>query len=222
MERNRTDMSHNVERRAEEASAGTVPAGPAELVEPFVRVRADISQIGKDRKANSGLTKRERKVRDLLLRELKKSSDGQLLSFEEIQNLKKTLNVAWIDEKLEKMRRELRVTPRSIQWGALVYGILAVLNFVDAQGAGAGALISFFWLAAAIGIGIIGPIATRRSIRRKMFIYEALRELAGPEEAGVELDEAVRQADDLIARIVDLELAAEAKTPAKSIGRVRV
>lgn len=215
-------MTHNVERRAGETSSGTPPAGPAELREPFRKVRADISQIGQDRKADSGLTKRERKVKDLLLRELKKSADAKLLSFEEIQNLEKTLNVEWIDGQLEKMRKDLKVHPRSIQWGAVIYGILAVLNFVDTSGAGQGAIISLFWLAAAVVVGLVAPTMARRSIRRKVFIYEALRELAGPDEAGVTLDRAVRDADDLIARIVDMELAAEAEKPAKSIGRVRL
>lgn len=215
-------MTHNVERRAEEATAGVPPAGPTELREPFRRVRAVLSQIGRDRQADVGLTRRERKVKDLLLRELKKSADGKLLSFEEIQNLEKTLNVEWIDEQLQKMRKDLKLHPRTIQWGALVYGILAVLNLVDASGAGQGAIISLFWLAAAVILGLVAPAMAKRSIQRKVFIYEALRELAGPDEAGVTLDRAVRDADSLIARIVDMELAAEAEKPAKSIGRVRV
>ncbi len=214
-------MSHNVERRAQESSRGQVPAGPAELREPFHRVRAEISEIGRERRANAGLTKRERKVKHLLLRELKKSTDTNLLSYDEIQHLQKTLDVDWVDAQLAKMRAELKSHPRMIHWAAAIYGILAVLNLVDSQGSGQGAIISLVWLVAAIGVGFLGPIAARRSIRRKVFIYEALRELAGPDEAGVTLDQAVRDADDLITRIVDMELAAEAKKPAKSIGRVR-
>ncbi|MBO6574865.1 MAG: hypothetical protein JJ976_05570 [Rhodothermales bacterium] len=217
----RSDMLHNVERRASEASAGTIPAGPAELAEPFGRVRANPDTIGSPRR-DDGLTRRERRVKDLLLRELKKYSDSRLLSYKEVQNLEKELNVEWIDEQLAKMQKHLKQGPVAFGLGSLFYLILGVMNFLDFQGGGSGAIISMFWIAAAIAAGIIGPIAVRRSLRRKIFIYEALRELAGADEAGVTLDRAVRDADQLISRIVDMELAAEDRMPAKSIGRQRV
>jgi hypothetical protein len=40
------------------------------------------------------------------------------------------------------------------------------------------------------------------------------------DEAGVTLDQAVRDADALITRIVDRELAGEAIKPAKTLGRL--
>ncbi|NNE70241.1 MAG: hypothetical protein HKN29_07735 [Rhodothermales bacterium] len=217
-------MTHNVERRAGETSSGTPPAGPAELREPFRKVRADISQIGQDRKADSGLTKRERKVKDLLLRELKKGSDTKLLTWAEIQNLEKTLNVEWIDEQIASAEKQLKIVP----WATVGYALLVLFQFFqglkDAMESPSLVwnLVAVLALVVIFGTAVAAPLLHRRSVRRKIFIYEALRELAGPDEAGITLDRAVRDADDLIARIVDMELAAEAEKPAKSIGRVRL
>jgi hypothetical protein len=51
-----------------------------------------------------------------------------------------------------------------------------------------------------------GQVQTRKAIRRRLFIYEALRELSDADDEGVELTEAVAQADLLIDRITALEL----------------
>jgi hypothetical protein len=173
--------------------------------------------------ANSGLTKRERKVKDLLLRELGKRKGLTTMSYEEIQNIDKTLNVEWIDKQLVRMRKEYKHTP----WFWPLYGLVMAFNGYNIF---SGALteespfmlgLSVVFVLTLVAVGVATPFFHRSSLRRKIFIYEALRELAGADEAGVTLDQAVRNADDLIARIVDMELAAEAEKPAKSIGRVR-
>lgn len=210
-------MTHSVERRSQEDSGD-------ELRDPFPRVHEPIRPSRPALKpANSGLTRRERKVKDLLLRELGKRKGLTTLSYAEIQNLEKSLNVAWIDQQLGRMRTMYRATPWLWPAYALLMGANGFLALQDALNAGSPVMVGLGCILALslIGVGVGAPLFQRRALRRKIFIYEALRELAGAGEAGVTLSEAVEQADELIARIVDMELAAEAEKPAKTIGRIR-
>jgi hypothetical protein len=210
-------MTQTVERRSVEDPAD-------DLRDPFPRVQG-IMQPSRPavKPANSGLTRRERKVKDLLLRELGKRKGLTTLSYAEIQNLEKTLNVVWIDGQIASMRKQYKGLPWLWPFYGLIMAVQAYNLVVDAFSGGHPVMVGFALVLATVmlGAGVAAPIYYRRSLRRKIFIYEALRELAGADEAGVTLSEAVEQADDLIARIVDMELAAEAEKPAKTIGRVR-
>ncbi len=226
-------MTHSVERRAKESLAFGKRETRDDLLEPFLRSDASRGVTGDDEAesaaqetesaslpANLGLTRRERKVKDLLLRELKKISDGQLLSYDAIQNIEKTLNVDWIDEQLDKMRREYRRSP----WlWALFFGmaLVYILVFGGTLIGEASSFISGFAVIF-LPVAFAAPYFQRRALRRRVFIFEALRELAGADEAGVTLDQAIKDADALITRIVDRELAGEAVKPTKTIGRHRI
>ncbi len=60
-------------------------------------------------------------------------------------------------------------------------------------------------------------VRQRDALRRKLYIYEALRALSDADELDVVLSRAAEQADALIARIVDAELAAAERRPALSL-----
>ncbi|NNE36384.1 MAG: hypothetical protein HKN13_14200 [Rhodothermales bacterium] len=165
---------------------------------------------------NDGLTRRERKVRNLLLRELRKLGDSRLLSYAEIHHLEKRLSVDFIDRELQKMHKQYRTSRWLWLAYVIVFGLQSIL-FISK-----GTTFAITMAIASIAMGGLGPFFMRRAVRRKIFIYEALRELAGADEAGVTLDQAVRDADELISRIVDRELAADDTLPARTIGRIRL
>lgn len=155
----------------------------------------------------AALTRRERKVKQLLLRELTRMSNCGALSYAEIQHLDKTLSVDFIDRELAKMQKHMRWT----RW-AMVAGL------VVAAGAGVASLVSLLVFGAAfewmthlylpvwLGTMAIGQRVQLRSLRRKQFIYEALRELSDADEIDVTLGRVAREADALIERIVQQDL----------------
>lgn len=157
----------------------------------------------------AALTRRERKVKAILLKELERLNGkqwGSGLTYAEKQHLQKTLDVDYIDKELAKMRKQQRWLPRLL-WGmASVFILLTIVGLWDAFFQGGpvewGDLV---FVLPAIS-GIVSPFIQLRALRRKIFIYEALRELSDVDEIDVTLDRAVREADALIERIVDREL----------------
>ena len=198
------------DRRAREGGAGV----------PSYEVRGPVSKSlgrgGVPRPAPAGLTRRERRVRAILLKELETLGGGgsSWVSFQERKKLFDTLDVAFIDREIAKMERQLR--PRPVLYGALaVFGVVfAGLKIATHVGD------PVSWFAALdVAIGFAWPFAIafgfvqrRRATRRRLWIYQALRELSDAEDEGLQLDESVRLADLLIDRIVDAEEAA-ARTP---------
>lgn len=153
------------------------------------------------------LTAREEKVRRILLKELDRMG-GSLggLSYVEKQRLEKTLDVEFLDAEIAKVRKVLRYGKRIVRV-ALPLAAVAVLVGLGVwlmEGTFSVNLLLF-------PLYLLTPYFAVKSARRKLFIYEALRELAGADEADVLLDRATRDADALIRRIVDRELAHEAR-----------
>lgn len=160
------------------------------------------------RAPGAGLTKRERRVKNLLLKELKTLSDGKALSYNEIQKLDKTLDVAFIDEQLKAMRKQLRWLPKILLGGVVMGSIFFLIIVSDGLAGG-----SVDWGSAVMSLlsflsAFAAPYFQSKALRRKIFIYEALRELSDADEESVQLSEAVRQADLLIDRIVEQEMEA--------------
>lgn len=156
----------------------------------------------------AALTRRERKVKAILLKELERINGkqwGSGLTYAEKQHLEKRLDVDYIDKELTKMRKQQRWLPRLL-WGmASVFVVLAGLGLWYAFQDGAAGWDDLFYLAPVVS-GIISPFIQLRALRRKVFIYEALRELSDADEVDVTLGHVVREADALIERIVDREL----------------
>lgn len=159
-----------------------------------------------------GLTRRERRVRDVLLQELVRINGGTWgsgLSYAEKQHLEKTLSVAFIDRELATMRRQQRAYP----WMFGLVGLFLIALQVPGLWAAFGGP-GVDWMELLTILPFAGflflPFAQARALRRKIFIYEALRELTDADEADVVLGRVVRDADALIDRIVARELGAAA------------
>ena len=157
----------------------------------------------------SGLTRRERKVKAILLQELNKinGSTKTWAAYQERTQLAESLDVAFIDREIGKMEHQLRRRP--VLWwtfGAL-YLALAVGHLADAATGGltwATVLNLAVVLLGAVGVG--GSVYfNRKATQRRLWIYQALRELSDADDEGVQLDESVRLADLLIDRIIDRE-----------------
>lgn len=198
------------DRRAREGGAGAPPYRGQES-EP-----KGLGRSPAPRPAPSGLTRRERRIKAILLKELETLGGGgsSWVSYEERKKLFDTLDVAFIDREIAKMERQLRPRP-------VLYGLLAaflVVSVAVRMGGHVGdplswaaALDLFFGLAVPISVGATF-VYGRKATRRRLWIYQALRELSDAEDEDLRLDESVRLADLLIDRIVDAEEAA-ARTP---------
>lgn len=209
-------MTQTVERRVQNATPDTSiwlkESPPAETALAAKKQAAIISKV----EQAPALTRRERRVKDILLQELAKFNLNDLgasgLSYAQKQHLEKNLNVAFIDKELELIHKKLgqgRLALKGI-WSLIALGLLLVAwSYV--QGA-AFEWPQLTWLIA-IASGIAAPAIQMRSLQRKRFIYEALRELSGADEVDIILDKAARDADSLIRRIVDRELEAEKAYP---------
>ncbi|MEM1095179.1 MAG: hypothetical protein AAGJ10_11305 [Bacteroidota bacterium] len=160
------------------------------------------------------LTKRERRVKDILLKELSKVNGQTLtatgLSYAERQHLEKNLSVTYLDAEIEKMRGRLRMGPCALgiilALGVALTSVL-VLSSPSPTHTITDVAIMFGYLIPSMITGVV----MMRAERRKLFIYEALRELTDADEVDVLLDDATREADALIQRIVDRELEADAR-----------
>lgn len=195
------------DRRAREAAhAAPSEFGVRGTVSKTVGKQGSVSRTP-ERPPGAGLTRRERRVKAILLKELQKLSKGTGLTYKEHQKLRKTLDVTFIDAELATMRKQLRMYPLLIGVVAVAFGLFFGFQFWTAAASGTLAWDSFFLLLPVVS-GALSPWIQARSIRRKIFIYEALRELSDAEDEGVQLDESVRLADLLIDRIVEAEEAA--------------
>lgn len=205
-ERRPKDLSLTAERRAQEPSATTPPEktlGRRPGTPPKQRPAA--------------LTRRERRIKAILLKELERMNGKQFgagLTYAEKQHLEKTLSPAFIDQELDKMRRQLQWLPRVLGGGALV---LVLINTVDLWLAYTGGTLVWtdVLLLLSTSLLLIMPFIQVRSLRRKIWIYEALRELSDAEEMDVTLGQVAAEADALIERIVDRELDLDARMPAR-------
>ena len=191
---------------------------------PRLDVRGPLSKsIGRDGSAGrtpepkgSGLTRRERKVKAILLQELNKINGEAKTwaAYQERQHLTGALDVAFIDREIDKMEHELRQRP--VLWWTLGAAYLALGAGSLYQAATGGVTVSTFLnlLLVVSGIAGIGGSVyyNRKATQRRLWIYQALRELSDAEEEDVQLDESVRLADLLIDRIVEQEARA-APTP---------
>lgn len=200
-------LSRTAERRASLEVRGPVSRSIGRATEPR---RAG----GADRQPGAGLTLRERRVKKILLKELEKlSGQGKTwVSYKERKHLFETLDVAFIDREIAKMTSQLRPKP----WLWVFLGGFAVLyaGLQIAQAVGDPLSWGAF-LQVALGLAvpasfIYGQIASRRATQRRLWIYEALRELSDADEIDVHLPESVALADLLIDRIVEAEDAASA------------
>lgn len=210
-------MTRTVERRVQNASQETgigLRDGPP--TETALAAAKKQAAIVRQIEQAPALTRRERRVKDILLKELGKFNLNDLgasgLSYAQKQHLEKNLNVAFLDNELETIRKRLAQGGLVLKGlGIITTGLVLFAAWSYIQGA------VFEWrqlLPLLIPISGIGSYAIQmRSWRRKQFIYEALRELSGAEEVDIILDQAARDADDLIRRIVDRELEAEKAYP---------
>ena len=169
-----------------------------------------------DRQPGAGLTRRERRVKAILLKELEKmSGEGKRwISYQERKKLFDTLDVDFIDREIAKMERQLR--PRPV-WTA-VLAVIGLAYPIFYIGGAVGEPLSW-WTALDVLLGLAMPVSlvaswtmSRKATQRRLWIYQALRELSDAEDEGRQLDESVRLADLLIDRIVDAEESA-ARTP---------
>ena len=168
----------------------------------------------------AALTRRERKVKAILLKELERLNGkqwGSGLTYAEKQHLDKTLSVDYIDEELAKMRKQQRWLPRLLWGTAAVFVLLAAIGLWDAFVRGGPVEWEDLVFVLPAISGIISPFIQLRALRRKIFIYEALRELSDADEVDVTLDRVVREADALIERIVDRELELTENDPLRRL-----
>jgi hypothetical protein len=162
-------------------------------------------------RGEAALTRRERKVKQILLKELERMNSWQGFSYLERQKIVKRLDVEFLDKEIERMKSQIRWAKRATPI-AVLYGVFYAVWVIDLPRA-------TDWWAIVFGLLIlagysIAPFLGIRSIRRKLFIYEALRELSDAEEIDVILDRAAREADALIDQIVKRELNADRLLPA--------
>ena len=169
----------------------------------------------------AALTRRERKVKDILLKELSRMENaGGGLSYVQKQRLEKRIDHEHIDEEIEKMRSQLKWARRS-QRVLIPLAVLCVVIFAYSLAPNTAPEWSTLIALANGPIGAFGVWWSIRATERKMFIYEALRELSDADEEGVQLGRAVREADELIERVVRRELGEDALPKEKSTERHR-
>ena len=205
------------ERRAQDAAS---PVAPTYQVRGTVRKtmgKGDAQRTSEAtpvRPPGAGLTERERRVKDILLQELKAVNGRELgvgastgsLSYNEIQKLEKTLDVDFIDAELAKMDARTQLGKRVALWLGVPMAVFAVATvaFQLATGQPFDAVFPFLYLPLLAFSGL----AQSRAQKRKRWIYQALRELSDAGDEGVQLSESLIRADLLIDRLVDEDRAA--------------
>ena len=207
------------DRRIREDAARTAPRldvrGPVSSSRRTIGA-ADERARTPDRQPGAGLTRRERRVKAILLKELERmNGEGkQWISYQERRKLFDTLDVDFIDREIATMERRLRPRP----WLTVPLALLALAYPGVYIGGAVGEPLSWATgLQVVLGLAMPASlafswVAGRRALRRRLWIYQALRELSDAEDEGVQLDESVRLADLLIDRIVDADESA-ARTP---------
>ncbi len=215
------DITNNVERRIAEAKQGTSSHIEAKSLDVPVhqpRVHAKVAlPTGKNPvvrpSKHPALTKRERKVKDILLQELQRLSEWKTLNYAEKKHLDETINVVYIDNELASMRRRMKFL-NGLKW--LIVGFVAMIAYtvVDLVILGSPLDLSLHILMPALFALEVGVIHVQgRSLQRKMFIYEALRELSDADEEGLALNKVINRADDLINAMVAQEEEADVRYP---------
>lgn len=218
-------MIHNVERRAQEARHETTATDHTDDLGPWLKMPDDRpvqprhAQETAPARPTTALTRRERRVKDILLKELAKMSDARMLTYSEKQHLEKTLNVAYIDRELAKMRKRRAWNAKMRTFALIPFGVLVTGLFIWSLFAGT-VTDTFLNFITALAL-FYGSYYDDKAVQRKMFIYEALRELSDAEEVDVLLDRVAQDADALITRIVDAELEAAERYPSAFLNKVR-
>lgn len=162
-----------------------------------------------DRQPGAGLTRRERRIKEILLKELE-TMHGQgksWVSYQERKNLFEVLDAGFIDREIAKMERQIRPRP----WLTIPLALLALAYPVFYIGGAFGEPLT--WATAIeVFLGLAMPaslitswVLSRKATRRRLWIYQALRELSDAEDEGRQLDASVQWADLLIDRIVEAE-----------------
>jgi len=159
------------------------------------------------------LTRREQRVKDILLKELMKFNRGEItngegLTYDQRQHIKENLTIDYIDKQIAYLRKTLR-------WFQPFVAVLVVLFAYQVVSGSLEAWQSpdpmAFFMLALVALNMVLFPFTVAAHRRKLFIFEALRELTNADEVDVLLDDATREADALIQRIVDRELEADTR-----------
>jgi hypothetical protein len=204
MQVERTSFSFNAERRA------TMQEGPG--ARPAV-ARTRAKAVTAADRPQAALTRRERKVKDMLLRELKRVNSWQGLSYLEKQNIEKRLDPSFLDKEIEKLKKQMRWAKRATPF-ILLYGVFYAFITIDGPPS-AETMWQYLLVGLLLAGYLVAPFVQRNSLRRKLFIYEALRELSDADEIDVILDRASREADQLIEQIVQRELEIERRFPTR-------
>lgn len=169
----------------------------------------------------AALTRRERKVKDILLKELNRMharSGMGGLSYSEKQHLQKGLNVEFIDRELENMLKQRQWLGKLKRFGLFMAAAVVIAGLVSLFLGYEFSGFMHVYLPLYCVLAALTTMISLRSLQRKQFIYEALRELSDADELDVTLDRITQQADALIQKIVDRELEAEARYPAQKSG----
>lgn len=187
---------------------------------PTLDVRGPLSKTGgrtsasqtPTRPAGAGLTRRERRIKAILLKELEalNSSGKTWISYQERKKLFDTLDIPFIDREIARMKRQLRPRPWLVVLSVSFLAVLVGTKVLTRLGE------PLTWLGALdvmLGVALAASLAmtfvqTRKATRRRLWIYEALRELSDAEDEDVQLPESVALADLLIDRIVAQEESA--------------
>ena len=202
--KHRYDLSLIADRRAHEGGS-SLHTEQARMPRSMATPTGEVATV----RSEAAQTRRERRVKKLLLKELARHSAWRSLSYAEKQHLEKRLNAQFIDKELTKLRKGLRWLQRAVPFlsvvaiGLILFSVISLSlgNTFDFDAHLQWQINTLAYAAAALVLA--------RSTRRKMFIYEALRELSGADEIDVTLSRAVVEADALIDRIVKKELQAD-------------
>ena len=197
------------DRRIREAASQGAPALDVRSPVSKTMGRSAGSTRTPERPSGAGLTRRERRIQAILLKELEKVNGGDIgggLSYIEIQKLKKTLDVDYIDAELAKMDRRDRQMQRAAWWIGVPVAVAAVATAVYQFATGQPFDAIFPTLYAPLFF--VSLLVQSKSNKRRRWIYEALRELSDAEDEDVQLPESVALADLLIDRIVAQEESA--------------
>lgn len=202
-------LTQTAERRASLEVRGPVSRSIGR--EGAVRRSSSREAAGPVRQPGAGLTLRERRIKAILLKELEKVNGrdyGAGLSYNEKQKLEKTLDVDYIDAELAKMDRTQRNVRRFRNWAAIPLAVAAVAFVV--WNLAMGQPLDALFPALTPALLLVSFVQQSKAVRRRRWIYEALRELSDADDLDVQLPESVAWADLLIDRIVEAEEEASA------------
>ncbi len=195
------------DRRIQEAASQGAPA--LDVRGPISKTMGKRAARTPERAAGAGLTRRERRVQEILLKELETMNSrdfGGGLSYNEIQKLKKTLDVDYIDAELATMETRDRWIQKALGWVGIPVALAAVATatYQFATGQPFDALFPTLYAP----LFFVSLVVQSKSNKRRRWIYQALRELSDAEDEDVQLPESVALADLLIDRIVAQEASA--------------